>query len=134
MSDRVFSEPSALLRLVEKNPASGRPAWSRQWSLAVRALVTRRELSGLDERQLHDIGVDRASAEREANRTPWDLGPAPHRKQPSPSHAEGTSLQKAWWRFRSRQRIAQLDASALKDIGVSYAEAEAEANKPFWRA
>ena len=39
----------------------------------------------------------------------------------------------AWRRRATRQRIAALDAYALKDIGVSYAEAEAEANKPFWR-
>ncbi len=30
--------------------------------------------------------------------------------------------------------IAQLDSHMLKDIGVSLAEAEAEANKPFWRS
>ena len=40
----------------------------------------------------------------------------------------------AWRRYRSRQNIAQLDSHMLKDIGVSFAEAEAEANKPFWRA
>jgi uncharacterized protein YjiS (DUF1127 family) len=40
----------------------------------------------------------------------------------------------AWRRYRSRQRIAGLDAYLLKDIGVTPAEAEAEANKPFWRA
>ncbi len=40
----------------------------------------------------------------------------------------------AWLRYRSRQRIAQLDSHMLKDIGVSFAEAEAEANKPLWRA
>jgi len=40
----------------------------------------------------------------------------------------------AWRRLRSRQRIATLDARMLKDIGISYAEAEAEANKPFWRS
>lgn len=39
-----------------------------------------------------------------------------------------------WRRHCSRQRISRLDALLLKDIGVSYAEAEAEANKPFWRA
>jgi len=43
-------------------------------------------------------------------------------------------LRAAWRRYRSRQRIADLDAHLLKDIGVSYAEAEAEANRPFWRA
>jgi uncharacterized protein YjiS (DUF1127 family) len=44
------------------------------------------------------------------------------------------SLRSAWRRYRSRQRIAQLDSHMLKDIGVSFAEAEAEANKPLWRA
>lgn len=38
----------------------------------------------------------------------------------------------AWRRQRSRKAIAGLDAFLLKDIGVSYAEAEAEANKPCW--
>ncbi len=42
-------------------------------------------------------------------------------------------LRIAWRRYRSRQRITQLDGHALKDIGVSFVEAEAEANKPFWR-
>jgi uncharacterized protein YjiS (DUF1127 family) len=44
------------------------------------------------------------------------------------------SLRGAWRRYRSRQRIAQLDSHMLKDIGVSFAEAEAEANKPLWRS
>jgi uncharacterized protein YjiS (DUF1127 family) len=39
----------------------------------------------------------------------------------------------AWRRYCSRQHIAELDGHLLKDIGVSFAEAEAEANKPFWR-
>jgi uncharacterized protein YjiS (DUF1127 family) len=39
-----------------------------------------------------------------------------------------------WQRHRSRQRITRLDSDILKDIGVSFSEAEAEANKPFWRA
>lgn len=42
-------------------------------------------------------------------------------------------LLRAWRRYRSRQGIAGLDARMLRDIGVSYAEAEDEANKPFWR-
>jgi uncharacterized protein YjiS (DUF1127 family) len=41
-------------------------------------------------------------------------------------------LRAAWRRHRSRLCLAELDAYLLKDIGVSYAEAEAEANKPFW--
>lgn len=44
------------------------------------------------------------------------------------------SLRAAWRRHRSRHHIAGLDAHMLKDIGVSFAEAEAEANKPFWQA
>jgi len=43
-------------------------------------------------------------------------------------------LRGTWRRYRSRQRIAQLDSQMLKDIGISFAEAEAEANKPLWRA
>jgi uncharacterized protein YjiS (DUF1127 family) len=45
-----------------------------------------------------------------------------------------TSVRAAWRRYRSRQRITQLDGHMLKDIGVSFAEAEAEANKPLWRS
>ena len=44
------------------------------------------------------------------------------------------AIHAAWRRYRSRQRIASLDSHLLKDIGVSFAQAEAEANKPFWRA
>ena len=57
---------------------------------------------------------------------------------PIPSHQPRVSVwcmvQKAWRRHRSRQALAQLDARLLRDIGVTYAEAENEANKPFWRA
>jgi uncharacterized protein YjiS (DUF1127 family) len=43
------------------------------------------------------------------------------------------AVRAAWRRYRSRRRIADLDGYLLKDIGVSFAEAETEANKPFWR-
>ena len=43
------------------------------------------------------------------------------------------SLRAAWRRRRSRHSLAGLDAHMLKDIGITYAEAETEANKPFWR-
>jgi uncharacterized protein YjiS (DUF1127 family) len=43
------------------------------------------------------------------------------------------AVRSAWRRHATRQRIAMLDSHDLRDIGVSYAEAEAEANKPFWR-
>jgi uncharacterized protein YjiS (DUF1127 family) len=38
----------------------------------------------------------------------------------------------AWRRYRTRQLLAGFDAHMLKDIGVSFAEAEHEVNKPFW--
>ena len=50
-----------------------------------------------------------------------------------PQPAGWNAIRAAWRRYRSRQRIAELDSHLLKDIGVSFAEAEAEANKPFWR-
>jgi uncharacterized protein YjiS (DUF1127 family) len=40
----------------------------------------------------------------------------------------------SWLRHRTRRYLAALDAQILKDIGITYAEAEAEANKPFWTA
>jgi len=43
------------------------------------------------------------------------------------------TIRSAWRRYRSRHRIADLDRHLLKDIGITIAEAEAEANKPFWR-
>jgi uncharacterized protein YjiS (DUF1127 family) len=43
------------------------------------------------------------------------------------------AIRAAWRRHRTRQRIAGLDGHMLRDIGVSFADAEAEANKPFWR-
>ncbi len=57
-------------------------------------------------------------------RTPWHGRPA--------RRGLGAMLRAAWRRHRTRRCLTDLDAHALKDIGVSYAEAEAEANKPFW--
>lgn len=51
----------------------------------------------------------------------------------SPPASVWMRIRAAWRRYRARQRITQLDSHALKDIGVSFAEAEAEANKWFWR-
>jgi len=43
------------------------------------------------------------------------------------------SIRVAWRRYRVRQRIAKFDRHLLKDIGVGFAEAGAESNKPFWQ-
>ncbi len=103
---------------------------NRAW----RNAVTRRELAEIDDRMLADIGATRAAVRAEMDRFPWDGRPSRHQ----PRTASGPSVwQRAgtmWQRHRSRQRIAELDADMLKDIGVSFSEAEAEANKPFWRA
>jgi uncharacterized protein YjiS (DUF1127 family) len=37
------------------------------------------------------------------------------------------------WRVAQRDALMKLDDRLLKDIGVSHAEAECEARKPFWR-
>ena len=37
-----------------------------------------------------------------------------------------------WARQRQRYSIAQLDDRILRDMGISRAEAEREAGKPFW--
>ena len=36
-------------------------------------------------------------------------------------------------RARQRRALVELDDRLLRDIGVSRADAEREANKPFWR-
>ena len=43
-----------------------------------------------------------------------------------------TTLSMWWRRRRSRERLADLSEHLLKDIGITRAEAEHEANKPFW--
>lgn len=52
-------------------------------------------------------------------------------------HGERPSLRATirvlWRRHRSRVELARMSAHMLKDIGITPAEAEYEANKPFWR-
>jgi uncharacterized protein YjiS (DUF1127 family) len=60
-----------------------------------------------------------------------DLRGASHHGE-APRAGFWAMLRSAWRRHRTRGCLADLDAHLLKDIGVSYAEAEAEANKPFW--
>ena len=69
-----------------------------------------------------------------SNRLPF-IGTARSRPQqllPRPRISFWAMVRSAWRRYRSRQRIAALDRHLLKDIGITYAEAEREANKPFW--
>jgi uncharacterized protein YjiS (DUF1127 family) len=104
--------------------------------------VSRRELAELDSRLLRDIGVTEPQARAEVNRPVWDVVPVvPGRRGPkgdSPLRAnmDGVlaKIRVAWRRQRTRHSITELDACALRDIGVTFAEAEREANKPFWRS
>ncbi len=45
----------------------------RRLGAMLAACRQRRDLAGLDDRTLHDIGVSRADVEREANRRFWDI-------------------------------------------------------------
>ncbi|MBN8905917.1 MAG: DUF1127 domain-containing protein [Rhodospirillales bacterium] len=114
-------------------------------ALELRTVASRRDLVELDERSLADVGLTRDAALLEARRAPWDLEP-PHRRRPR--RGTGRNGAGAWnrslallqdrvremlFRRRTRQMLADLDGRMLKDIGVSFSEAEHEANKAFWR-
>lgn len=43
-----------------------------------------------------------------------------------------TSLRQLYTVWRSRRALAALDEAALNDIGVSFRDAQTEANRPFW--
>jgi uncharacterized protein YjiS (DUF1127 family) len=100
--------------------------------------VSRRELADLEPRLLEDIGISARQAHDEAARAPWDAKPVgPRRRGGDGGSAKLAALRMsfrmAMRRWRTRQRISGLDARTLRDIGVSYAEAEHEANKAFWQ-
>ncbi len=44
-----------------------------------------------------------------------------------------TRLTQAWRNFTTRQQLAELDDRMLKDLGISRAQAQFEANQPIWR-
>lgn len=57
----------------------------------------------------------------------------PGQRAPQPPRTGLIALVRAEWRrYRSRRMLAQLDDYMLKDIGVTRAEAQFEAGKPFW--
>lgn len=101
------------------------PDWRRAVATALSVLARQPDPAEPAKHQLGHDGMDQI-ARPEANGRRSDH---PGRR----SGGTGTFLRTLWRRYRSRQRIALLDAHALRDIGVSFAEAEAEANKPFWR-
>jgi uncharacterized protein YjiS (DUF1127 family) len=100
--------------------------------------VTRRDLVELEPRLLDDVGISQRQALNEAGRSPWDVRPVGPQRRNGPGVGDKlnqfrTSFRAAMRRWRTRQRISQLDQHTLRDIGVTYAEAEREANKGFWQ-
>jgi uncharacterized protein YjiS (DUF1127 family) len=60
--------------------------------------------------------------------------PGPNRGGREPTRDSWLALLRTWYqRHRSRILLSELDDRLLKDIGLTYYEAEHEANKPFWR-
>ncbi|MDH3669797.1 MAG: DUF1127 domain-containing protein [Gammaproteobacteria bacterium] len=46
----------------------------------------------------------------------------------------GVAITLGWWdRARQRHHLLQLDDRLLKDVGLTRAEVEREAAKPFWK-
>lgn len=80
---------------------------------------------------------DYTSTINSLNRATWAEGfPRTHRLRAAALKAVIAAFdQIAAWQARARQRaeLARLDARELKDIGISRAQAEAEAAKPFWK-
>ena len=69
-----------------------------------------------------------------ASSSGWtEVAPQPSRQGQEPARHLWLARLREWRRRqRSRTFLVQLDDHLLKDIGVTYAEAEREANKPFW--
>jgi len=49
-----------------------------------------------------------------------------------PAKTSGNSIFSMLATYRQRRALARLDSAALKDIGLTCAEARAEANRPIW--
>ena len=77
---------------------------------------------------------------REALKDGADIGWTPEERETGGRprrHIRGGAvlpwLWEAWRRRRSRTWLSQLDEHMLRDIGITWSEAEREINKPFWR-
>jgi uncharacterized protein YjiS (DUF1127 family) len=78
-----------------------------------------------------DVSTEHAGSSAASDWTLPSVGRG--RRDHAPYRSSRRALLREWWRRRrSRVSLSQLDSHMLKDIGLSYAEAEHEANKPFW--
>ena len=91
-----------------------------------RTARSRALLREMEPRLLQDIGITRTDALAEASRPWWDIDLPEGGQVWSP----GAMLR----RWHGRSLLRRLNARGVRDLGRSYAEIEAEANKPFWRA
>jgi uncharacterized protein YjiS (DUF1127 family) len=138
MSTRFVMTPASF---GATHAAAGLRGFARQVAQIHAVHVSRRELADLEPRLLKDIGISARQAHDESARAPWDIKPAGPQRRGRDGGPEGggklaalrMSFRMAMRRWRTRQRISGLDARTLRDIGVSYAEAEREANKAFWQ-
>ncbi len=120
-------------RFVSARQPTGRSAVAASLTalrVALRTYMTRQALPHMTARELSDIGLTPHAALAEAARLPWDTNRGPRRP---PSQGTFSGLQRAWHRARTRRLLAEMTARDLRDIGVTPSDAEAEANKPFWR-
>jgi uncharacterized protein YjiS (DUF1127 family) len=121
-----------LNRFVTTRQRTDRPraASTAALRITLRTYLTRQALPELTARELSDIGLTRYAALTEVARLPWDTNPGPRRRAPQGMLAE---IQRAWQRARTRRLLASMNPRELRDFGVTPSDAEAEANKPFWR-
>ena len=120
-------------RFVSARQPTGRSAVAASLTalrVALRTYMTRQALPHMTARELSDIGLTPHAALAEAARLPWDTNRGPRRRS---SQGAFSGLQRAWHRARTRRLLAEMTARDLRDIGVTPSDAEAEANKPFWR-
>jgi len=121
-----------ITRFVSARQPTGRSAVASSLAamrVALRTYMTRQALPQMTARELSDIGLTQHAALAEAARLPWDTGRGPRR----PAPGVFADLQRAWHRARTRRLLAEMTAHELRDIGVTPSDAQAEANKPFWR-
>ena len=80
---------------------------------------------------LRELLSERATPAISSRRT--DVAVQPNREEQEQARHSWLAWLREWRRrHRSRTLLSQLSDQMLKDIGITPAEAQHEANKPFW--